>query len=179
MYFLITAWSRVQVLAGPPQRPGTQVPGPFCRAWMVRAASGGGCLRRQARSLAPGWWYGKARHEVFESFETFLSIESFENFAFFGAFSLFSLYSKNFFLYTLKTLHPLEIIHFIHFVQESVAPACFQIQERGPHRCSPHRSVFGRRGVLLHLSGLPCQYHRRVAATKLTTSNTGLILCIV
>ena len=53
------------------------------------------------------------------------------------------------------------------------------IQEWGPHRCDPHRSAFGRRGVLLHLSGLPCQYQRRVAATKLTTSNTGLILCIV
>ena len=47
----------------------------------------------------------------------------------------------------------------------------------GPHRCGPHQSVFGRRGVLLHLSGFPCQYQRRVAATKLTTSNTGLILC--
>ena len=85
---------------------------------MVRAARGGGCLRRQApclpsqsvaslltapprgsqvqaRSSAPGWWYGEVCREVFESFETFLSIESFENFAFFGAFSLFSLYSKN------------------------------------------------------------------------------------
>jgi len=29
---------------------------------------------------------------------------------------------------------------------------------------------FGRRGVPLHLSGFPCQYHRRVVATKLTTS---------
>ena len=35
---------------------------------------------------------------------------------------------------------------------------------------------FGRRGVLLHLSGLPCQYHRRVDATKLSTSKNHPIL---
>src|SRR5699024_4907451 len=55
---------------------------------------------------------------------------------------------------------------------------CFRVtlkRKWGPHRCDPHRPVFGRRGVLLHLSGFPCLYQRRVAATKLTTSNTGLI----
>ena len=31
--------------------------------------------------------------------------------------------------------------------------------------------IFGRRSILLHLSGYPCQYHRRVVATKFTTSN--------
>ena len=30
---------------------------------------------------------------------------------------------------------------------------------------------FGRRGVPLHLSGCPCQYHRRVDCTKFSTSN--------
>ena len=35
---------------------------------------------------------------------------------------------------------------------------------------APEAWNFGRRGVLLHLSGFPCQYRRRVAATKLTTS---------
>jgi hypothetical protein len=31
--------------------------------------------------------------------------------------------------------------------------------------------LFGRRGVLLHLSGFPCLYRRRVDATKLSTSS--------
>lgn len=35
---------------------------------------------------------------------------------------------------------------------------------------------FGRRGVLLHLSGCPCQYHRRVDATKLSTSKNYFYL---
>ena len=29
---------------------------------------------------------------------------------------------------------------------------------------------FGRRSTLLHLSGCPCRYHRRVVAAKSTTS---------
>lgn len=35
---------------------------------------------------------------------------------------------------------------------------------------------FGRRTTLLHLSGFPCQYHRRVDCTKSSTSKPILIL---
>ena len=34
--------------------------------------------------------------------------------------------------------------------------------------------IFGRRPILLHLSGFPCQYRRRVVGTKFTTSNIHL-----
>ena len=37
---------------------------------------------------------------------------------------------------------------------------------------------FGRRTILLHLSGFPCQYQRRVIGTKSTTSNGLFILSI-
>ena len=36
--------------------------------------------------------------------------------------------------------------------------------------------VSGRRSTLLHLSGLPLSYLRRVVATKFTTSNSLLLL---
>ena len=46
---------------------------------------------------------------------------------------------------------------------------------------SPSNMDFGRRGVLLHLSGsplwFPLSYHRRVAATKLTTSKP-ILSCV-
>ena len=34
-----------------------------------------------------------------------------------------------------------------------------------------NKRLFGRRAILLHLSGFPCQYHRRVVDAKFTTSN--------
>ena len=39
--------------------------------------------------------------------------------------------------------------------------------------------LFGRRSTLLHLSGFPCRYHRRVVATKFTTSNSLLYLIFI
>ncbi len=54
-----------------------------------------------------------------------------------------------------------------------------KLTEKGkPHHCGSPFVVwfFGRRGVLLHLSGFPCQYHRRVDATKLSTSKNHSIL---
>ena len=42
-----------------------------------------------------------------------------------------------------------------------------------------YQLVLRIRSILLHLSGRsPCQYRRRVVATKFTTSNTNLILCL-
>ena len=39
--------------------------------------------------------------------------------------------------------------------------------------------IFGRRPILLHLSGFPCQYRRRVVGTKSTTSNIHLYPTII
>ena len=37
------------------------------------------------------------------------------------------------------------------------------------------RQLFGRRPILLHLSGFPLLYRRRVVRTKFTTSNNRLL----
>ena len=44
-------------------------------------------------------------------------------------------------------------------------------EQRAPERVpSVVDRYFGRRSTLLHLSGCPCRYHRRVVAAKSTTS---------
>ena len=44
-------------------------------------------------------------------------------------------------------------------------------EQRAPERVpSVVDRYFGRRSTLLHLSGCPCRYHRRVVAAKFTTS---------